>query len=98
MTKITVKGENGSCQSPRKPGPETQEPNPMPRFALRPLALAGIMALVAVVIGAQAPSPPDIETVAAQIAVKLVERILMANPQIDDEIAEKWCRNFIKDL
>ena len=54
MTKITVKGEIGSCQSLRKPGPETQESNPMPRFALRPLALAGILALVAVVIGAGA--------------------------------------------
>ena len=70
----------------------------MPRFALRPLALAGILALVAVVIGAQAPSPTDIDKATAQIVVKLVEQIHMAKPQIDDDIAEKWGRNFIKDL
>lgn len=70
----------------------------MPRFVLRPLALAGILALVAVVIGAQAPSPTDIDKATAQIVVKLVEQIHMAKPKIDDAIAEKWCRNFIKDL
>ena len=30
--------------------------------------------------------------------MKLVEQIHMAKPKIDDEIAKKWCRNFIKDL
>ena len=30
--------------------------------------------------------------------MKLVEQIHMAKPKIDDDIAEKWCRNFIKDL
>src|SRR3954451_13093094 len=85
-------------RSPRKPGPKTQEPNPMPRFVLRPLALAGILALVAVVIGAQAPTPTDVDKATAQIVVKLVEQIHMAQPKIDDAIAEKWCRNFIKDL
>ncbi len=70
----------------------------MPRFALRPLALAGILALVAVVIGAQAPSPSNIDKATAQIVVKLVEQIHMAKPKINDEIAKKWCRNFIKDL
>lgn len=70
----------------------------MPRFVLRPLALAGILALVAVVIGAQAPSPTDIDRATAKIVVQLVEQIHMAKPKIDDNIAQKWCRNFLKDL
>ncbi len=70
----------------------------MPRYALRPLALAGILALVAVVIGAQAPTSTEIDQATAKTVVNLVEQIHMAKPKIDDEIAKKWCRNFLKDL
>ena len=47
---------------------------------------------------AQAPTPTDIDKATAQIVVQLVEQIHMAKPKIDDEIAKKWCRNFLKDL
>ena len=38
-------------------GTSIQEPNLMPRLALRPLTLIAILALMAVVVGAQAPVP-----------------------------------------
>ena len=34
----------------------------------------------------------------AKIVVELLEQDHMARPVIDDEIAVKWCNNFIKDL
>jgi carboxyl-terminal processing protease len=75
-----------------------QEHNPMPRIAFRPLVLIAVLALMAVIIGAQAPVPqPDDQEIAREV-VELVERNHMARPVIDDEIAVKWCDNFIKDL
>ena len=70
----------------------------MPRLALRPLVLIAVLALMAVIVGAQAPvaQPEDQET--AKVVVDLLERGHMARPAIDDKIAVKWCDNFIKDL
>ena len=70
----------------------------MPRPALRPLTLAAILALMAVVVGAQAPTPKPADQITASVVVQLLERGHMAKPKIDDEIAKKWCKNFIKDL
>ncbi len=70
----------------------------MPRIAFRPLVLIAVLALMAVIIGAQAPVPqPDDQEIAREV-VELVERNHMARPVIDDDIAVKWCDNFIKDL
>jgi carboxyl-terminal processing protease len=70
----------------------------MPRLALRPLVLIAVLALMAVIVGAQAPvaQPEDQET--AKVVVDLLERGHMARPVINDQIAVKWCDNFIKDL
>jgi carboxyl-terminal processing protease len=75
-----------------------QETNLMPRLALRPLALLTILALMAVVVGAQAPVPTNEDQETAKTVVDLLERGHMARPVIDDEIAVKWCNNFLKDL
>jgi carboxyl-terminal processing protease len=79
-------------------GTSIQEPNLMPRLALRPLTLIAILALMAVVVGAQAPVPTNEDKETAKTVVDLVERGHMARPVIDDEIAVKWCNNFLKDL
>jgi len=70
----------------------------MPRLALRPLTLIAILALMAVVVGAQAPVPTNEDQETARTVVDLLERGHMARPVIDDEIAVKWCNNFLKDL
>ncbi|MGD0042943.1 MAG: tail-specific protease, partial [Isosphaeraceae bacterium] len=70
----------------------------MPRLALRPLTLIAILALMAVVVGAQAPVPTNEDQETAKTVVDLLERQHMARPVIDDEIAVKWCNNFLKDL
>ena len=70
----------------------------MPRTALRPLTLVGVLALVAVVVGAQAPAARDADELTARIVVQLLEGGHMAKPKINDEIAKKWCKTFIKDL
>lgn len=70
----------------------------MPRFALRPMTLIAISALLAVVVGAQAPTPTPLDEATAKIVVHLLERGHMARPNIDDEIAKKWCRTFIEKL
>jgi carboxyl-terminal processing protease len=70
----------------------------MPRLAFRPLFLTAILALMAVVVGAQAPVPMPEDQETARIVVELLERNHMARPVIDDEIAVKWCDNFIKEL
>ena len=70
----------------------------MPRLALRPLTLIAILALMAVVVGAQAPGPTNEDQETAKTVVDLLERQHMARPVIDDKIAEKWCNNFLKDL
>ena len=70
----------------------------MPRLALRPLVLIAVLALMAVIVGAQAPVPQPEDQETAKVVVDLLERGHMARPVIDDEIAVKWCDNFIKDL
>ncbi len=70
----------------------------MPRLALRPLVLIAVLALMAVIVGAQAPVPQPEDQETARIVVDLLERGHMARPAINDEIAVKWCDNFIKDL
>lgn len=70
----------------------------MPRLALRPLSLVAILFLMAAVVGAQAPVPTTEDQEIARTVVDLLERGHMARPVIDDEISEKWCDNFIKDL
>ena len=75
-----------------------QEHKPMPRIAFRPLVLIAVLALMAVIVGAQAPVPQPEDQETAREVVELVERNHMARPVIDDEIAVKWCDNFIKDL
>src|SRR4051812_25371807 len=66
--------------------------------ALRPLKLVAILGLVAVVVGAQAPSPKPADKITAGFVVHILERDHMAKPKIDDETAQKWCKNFFKDL
>ena len=70
----------------------------MPRLALRPLVLIAVLALMAVIVGAQAPvaQPEDQET--AKVVVDLLERGHMARPVINDKISVQWCDNFIKEL
>jgi carboxyl-terminal processing protease len=75
-----------------------QEQKPMPRIAFRPLVLIAVLALMAVIVGAQAPVPQPEDQETAREVVELVERNHMARPVIDDDIAVKWCDNFIKDL
>jgi carboxyl-terminal processing protease len=70
----------------------------MPRVALRPLVLIAVLALMAVIVGAQAPAPQPEEQETARIVVELLERGHMARPVVDDEISEKWCARFLKDL
>jgi carboxyl-terminal processing protease len=70
----------------------------MPRLALRPLTLIAVLALMAVVVGAQAPVPTNEDRETAKYVVDLLERGHIARPVIDDEIAVKWCNNFLKDL
>ncbi len=70
----------------------------MPRLALRPLSLIAILFLMAAIVGAQAPAPTGEEQEIARTVVTLLERGHMAHPVIDDEIAAKWCDNFLKDL
>ncbi|WP_165066111.1 carboxy terminal-processing peptidase [Paludisphaera rhizosphaerae] len=70
----------------------------MPRIALRPLSLVAVLFLMAAIVGAQAPVPTNEDQEIAKTVVDLLERGHMARPVIDDEIAVKWCDNFLKDL
>ena len=70
----------------------------MPRLAFRPVVLIAVLALMAVIVGAQAPVPQPEDQETAKIVVELLERGHMARPVIDDEIAVKWDDNFLKDL
>ncbi len=70
----------------------------MPRIAFRPLVLIAILALMAVIVGAQAPTPQPEDQETAREVVDLVEKNHMAHPHINDDIAVKWCENFIKRL
>ncbi len=71
----------------------------MSRSLFRPLAAFGILAIVTLVVGAQAPpaiTPADEKT--AKMVVALLERNHMAKPVVDNATAEKWVRAFLKDL
>lgn len=72
----------------------------MSRTVLRPLAATGLLGIVALVIGAQAPAPTPtaLDEKTARAVVYLLEKNHMAKPTIDDEIAKKWCKTFLKDL
>src|SRR5262245_57783584 len=70
----------------------------MSRIAFRPLTVLAILSLIAVVVGAQAPTPTDKDQDTARIVVQLLERGHMAKPKIDDATAVQWCKNFLKDL
>jgi len=70
----------------------------MPRSAFRPLSLLAMVLLVAAVIGAQAPVPKPADQITAGVVVQLLEKRHMAKPTIDDEVAKKWCKNFLKEL
>jgi carboxyl-terminal processing protease len=72
----------------------------MSRSSIRPLAAFGLLGIVALVVGAQAPAPtptPQDEKTAKRV-VSLLEAGHMAKPTIDDETAKKWCTTFLKDL
>jgi carboxyl-terminal processing protease len=56
------------------------------------------MAFIAAVVGAQAPAPKPLDEDTARVVVNLLELGHMAKPKINDEIAQKWCKNFVKDL
>ena len=79
-------------------GSEPTEPNLMPRLAFRPLTVLAILAVISVVVGAKAPTPAPEDQLTARIVVRLLEQNHMAKPQINDEIATQWCKNFLKDL
>jgi carboxyl-terminal processing protease len=70
----------------------------MSRIAFRPFVLMAILALMAVVVGAQAPAPQPEDQETARIVVQLLEEQHMARPKIDDAIAVKWCDNYINSL
>jgi carboxyl-terminal processing protease len=57
-----------------------------------------ILALISVVVGAQAPTPTQMDEATARRVVRLLEQGHMAKPQINDDIAVRWCKNFLKDL
>ncbi|WP_435022187.1 carboxy terminal-processing peptidase [Tundrisphaera sp. TA3] len=72
----------------------------MSRSVLRPVAATGLLGIVALVIGAQAPAPAPtpLDERTARAVVYLLEKSHMAKPTIDDEIAKRWCKTFLKDL
>ena len=70
----------------------------MPRKALRPLSVLGMLAVLTVVIGRQSPVPQPADEQIASTVVRILERVHMAKPRIDDETGKKWCKNFLKDL
>jgi carboxyl-terminal processing protease len=70
----------------------------MSRLAFRPLTVLAILALISVVVGAQAPAPTQVNEQTAKRVVRLLEQGHMAKPQINDDIAVRWCKNFLKDL
>ena len=71
----------------------------MPRLALRPLVLIAVLALMAVIVGAQAPVPQPEDQETAKIVVDLARSAgIWLVRVINDDIAVKWCDNFLKDL
>ena len=78
------------------------ESNPMPRKPLRPLAIVGILVFLVAVVGckpATSGSPLPTRSPPRRChVVSLLEKNHMAQPKIDDEMAKKWCKNFLKEL
>jgi carboxyl-terminal processing protease len=72
----------------------------MSRFAFRPIAAFGLLGIVALFVGAQAPqtAPSQVDELTAKVVVALLERDHLVKPSIDDETAKKWCKTFLKDL
>ncbi len=72
----------------------------MPRYAIRSLSVLGLAAVLATIVGAQAPSltPAQVDRVTSQVVVKLLEQNHMAHPSIDDVTAIKWAKTFLKEL
>lgn len=76
----------------------------MPRFYLgRPrglVALLGVAIGLTALVGAQAPAidPTQADRFTAQIVVSLLEHGHLSKPRVNDEIAQKWARLFIKAL
>ena len=72
----------------------------MSRPTLRPVAVVGMVAVLAAIVGAQAPSlqPTRDDQLAAAIVVNLLENGHIAKPELNDEISRKWCRNYLKAL
>lgn len=74
----------------------------MSRSVSRLLAATGLLGVVALVVGAQAPAvlqgPTKDDEKTARAVVYLLEKSHMARPTIDDDIAKKWCKTFLKDL
>ncbi|MBX6312494.1 MAG: carboxy terminal-processing peptidase [Isosphaeraceae bacterium] len=64
------------------------------------MALFGLIAISAALVGAQAPAlqPTEKDEVTAQIVARLLEQGHLSKPRINDEISKKWCRNFLKSL
>ena len=54
---LTAKIKRLSVVSDRSAANLNQELIPMPRVALRPMVLVAVLALMAVIVGAQAPAP-----------------------------------------
>ena len=70
----------------------------MTRSVVRPLAAFGVLGVVALVVGAQAPATAPIDERTAKLVVASLESKHMAHPTIDDETAQKWAKMFFKDL
>jgi carboxyl-terminal processing protease len=70
----------------------------MPRLALRPLVLIAVLALMAAIVGAQAPVPQPEDEETARIVIEELGRVHMARPKLDRAISVKWCDRFLKDL
>jgi carboxyl-terminal processing protease len=60
----------------------------------------GIVAVLAAIIGAQAPGikPSGKDQLTARLVVALLENGHIAKPEVNDEVSKKWCRNFLKAL
>ena len=72
----------------------------MSRSMFRPMMAFGLLVIVALAVGAQAPSPAPTsqDEKTAKKVVSLLESRHMAKPTIDDETAKKWCQTYLKDL
>jgi carboxyl-terminal processing protease len=64
------------------------------------MALAGILAALGVFVGAQAPDLKlkDIDRDTAQKVARLLEHDHIAKPTLNNEISQKWARNYLKSL